>query len=265
MGQAPPRYEQLSLLSFLDEDNTAAFIIDIPARYQGPLDTLLDLINRHKLDIYDVPIAFILDRYLEELETIKKLNLPNIGEHFEMVAMLMRIKSQELLPKTPSYSEASDDNPRQELVRRLVSHRRKNDLVKQFRILEEERNRQWEHFGWEPEEPRPGKTERVLTTTLRDLCDEFQRLQQRQPEKTDGLEVNLNTISVQAKMEELLEQLPPGAEMTFTDFFHQALSRQEWIVMFLALLELVHVGVVRVRQGQAFGAILLSRAAEKTS
>lgn len=252
--------EPLPSNSFLDEDNSSAFLVEtsLPEHYRCPLDTLLHLINSHKMSIYDIRISFILDRYLEEMDRIKRLNLRNVGEHFEMVAQLMQIKSKMLLPKDPTKPATVEDDPRAELVEQLLSHQRKMTLIARLREMQ---SRRATYFAREFEEiPEELLSERevILNADLGDLCATVERML----EKVDGptpISIRIDMIDLQERVTEVLEFFKIFPKGTFSDLTRHDQTRQEHVVTFLSVLELAKSQVVRMQQPEEFGEIFLER------
>src|SRR5207302_399474 len=115
---------------------SAGFAVLLP-QFEGPLDLLLSLIQEHKLDIFDIPIAFVIDKYLEYVEAAKALNIDLAGEYLLMGATLAHIKSRMLLPQPPAETAEGEPgpDPREELVRRLLEYQKYKDAALKFAAL----------------------------------------------------------------------------------------------------------------------------------
>jgi len=209
----------------MEEQTALAYEVRLDA-FTGPLDLLLHLIRKHEIDIYDIPIALITQQYLESLQTMKALNLSLAGEFLVMAATLIHIKSRMLLPKeeAPDPGEPEGNDPRSELVRRLVREVFADDAV-----------------------------------TIVDLLDALQDVLTR-TEAAAGFDVTPDTITVQDRINGVIERLEETPTLTFTALFEGATSRMMVIVTFLALLELVRMKLVRVAQRDVFGTIRITRA-----
>ena len=234
--------------------------------FEGPLDLLLYLIRREELDIYDIPIERITSRYLECLDLMRMLDLTIAGEFLVMAATLMMIKSRMLLPVEDRIDdeEADDEwvDPRLDLVRQLVEYKKFKDAA--GRLLERE-TLQGEVFGASGEGAlfagRPDGASLLGDVGLFDLLTAFQSVLAHTPVEPLG---HLEPIlwSVPDKMEEILALVRGPEELAFSRLFHAGSPRGEIIVTFLALLELLRLRQVAVRQHAAFLEIMILPVAE---
>jgi segregation and condensation protein A len=227
-------------------------------QFEGPLDLLLHLIKQNEINIYDIPIALITKQYLEYISVMKSLDLEVAGAFLVMAATLIHIKSRMLLPVEPQEDEEDGEDPRAELVRRLL-------LYKQFKEAAgelEERGRLWREAYARPlmeleneivEEDAP------LDMTLFDLVDAFQDILRLAPTKS-LVELTPEHLTVKDRMNYILERLEEAATVTFEELFRPEEGRLVLIVTFLALLELIRIKLVRAFQSEVFGSVLLSRA-----
>ncbi|MFZ5875512.1 MAG: segregation and condensation protein A [Nitrospirota bacterium] len=231
------------------DESSVAYQVKLPV-FEGPLDLLLHLIKEHRVDIYDIPIALITKQYLEYLDLLKELNLSVAGEFLVMAATLVQIKSRMLLPREeqPESAEPEED-PREELVRRLVEYQRFKDAAEAL----EDREAAWRDvFRREPTplpQAEPAEYELGelsvfdLLTSLRDVLD-------RVPDPAI-LEVTVETLTVRDRMTAIIERfdvLADGERVRFHELFEGAATRTAVIVTFLALLELVKIHVLGLRQ-----------------
>lgn len=227
-------------------------------QFEGPLDLLLHLIKKNQVNIYDIPIAMITQQYLEYLSVMKSLNLTVAGEFLVMAATLVQIKSRMLLPADESETDEEEGpDPREELVRRLLAYRQFKEAAKQL----DERERWWrEIYAREATAVPSARSEEISLddVTLFDLVDALQNVLARLP--ADRLvEIVPENLTVKDRMNAILEVLEARESVTFESLFEGQTHRAVVIVSFLALLELVKLGLVRVFQGEAFGAILVMR------
>jgi segregation and condensation protein A len=231
------------------DESSLAYQVKVPV-FEGPLDLLLHLIKEHRIDIYDIPIALITRQYLEYLDLMKDLNLSIAGEFLVMAATLVHIKSRMLLPRDeqPESAEPEED-PREELVRRLIEYQRFKDAAGAL----EDREAAWRDVfrreptpvpQQEPEEYELGELSVFdLLTALRDVLD-------RVPDQTI-MEVTVETLTVRDRMTAIIERfdaLAEGSRVRFHELFEGAATRTAVIVTFLALLELVKMHVLGLRQ-----------------
>lgn len=223
--------------------------------YEGPLDLLLDLIRKQQIDIYDIPIAKITAQYLEYLERAAALDMELSSEFIFMAATLIHIKSRMLLPKDPELAKISpEEDPRQELVERLLEHERfKNaaEMLQQKRLIEENvwSNPRIRDFLSE-EEPE-------LAVSIIDLVKTFEQVLAR-ARKRPVLQVSDDEVSVPDMvryLKDLLKSKPRGERIGAIELFERQRSRRAMICMFLAILELVKLQAVVLVQKDAFGEI----------
>ncbi|GAB4262224.1 MAG: segregation/condensation protein A [Deferrisomatales bacterium] len=227
--------------------------------FEGPLDLLLHLIRKHRYDIYDIPIAAILEEYLQVLEVMRDLDLDVAGEFLVMAATLAEIKSRMLLPAPEEPEEEDGVDPRAELVRRLVEYERMKEAL---RALEARPLLGREVFLRPPEAADLDEVEAPdapLEVDLYQLLVAFKELLDEAPEEFVH-EVVRQRVSLQDAIQEVLEhfeRLPAGMSLSFRDLFPPRPSRDRVVVTFLALLELIRLRAVRVAQAGPFGEIRL--------
>jgi segregation and condensation protein A len=223
--------------------------------FEGPLDLLLHLIKQNQLDIYDIPIALVTEQYLEYIRIMKALDLTIAGEFLVMAATLMYIKSRMLLPAPLEDEEEEGEDPRAELVQRLVEYKRFKEAAL--------------HLSHQPLlgrdvfirpaqeiEAEAGEIE----ADLFHLIDALRELLKHQKVE-DFHEVTLERITLREKIRELYERLQGIEEaVPFSELFASLASRVELIITFLALLELIRSGMVRAYQRDAFGPLWVTRA-----
>jgi len=220
--------------------------------FEGPLDLLLHLIKEHKIDIYDIPIAYITQQYLEYLELMRELNLEIAGEYLVMAATLIHIKSKMLLPSDEE-TEDSREDPRAELVRRLLEYqafkeasthlKKREDIWRNIfcRRLPEK----WD-FGFEPEPSLP-------EVSVFDLISAFKNLLGKNQEQV--VEITRETLTVADRINFIMDRLEREDSIRFHELFEEGYTRLTLIITFLALLELIRLGLVKAYQERAFGTI----------
>lgn len=234
-------------------------------QYEGPLDLLLDLIRKNQINIYDIPIAQITGQYLSYMERAVALDIELGSDFIYMAATLVHIKSKLLLPKDPELAEAAgDEDPRQELVERLLEHERyKNaaEMLQQKRLLEEAvwTNPQIRLFLTDEEALNPG-----LDVTLFDLVKTFQTILERAKNRpTYAVEQEDVTVPEMIRLiRDILKKTPRGESVSVMWLFEQQAGRRGMLCLFLALLELVKRQALILSQAEAFGDILI-QASEK--
>ena len=226
--------------------------------FSGPLDLLLHLIRKHEVNIYDIPIALITRQYLEYLQMMKELNLSFAGDFLVMASTLIHIKSRMLLPQEPGPDPCDEDgeDPRSELVRRLVEYQQFKEVA--GRLSEQERL--WrEVFQREPEQSSPIREVFSDDVQVFDLLSALQEVL-AQTTVAAGLEFTPDTLTVQDRINSVIERLEETPALTFAALFEGETDRLTVIVTFLALLELVRMKLVRMTQVDFGGPIRISRA-----
>src|SRR5262245_49540643 len=224
--------------------------------FEGPLDLLIHLIKTNEVNIYDIPIALITDQYLEYLALMQELNLDLAGEFLVMAATLIHIKSRLLLPRpTPEIEgELEEEDPREALVRRLLEHQRFKAAAELLHDRETLRSAQYQRpesaiadVVEQPEEPE-------LEVDLFSLIGAFRLVLERAKTRPKVL-LPPEQMSIEQRIEQLLERLSESEAVGFEDLFADADSRPALIVTFLALLEMIRLKLIRVFQSGSFGPI----------
>jgi len=230
-------------------------------QYEGPLDLLLDLIRRQQIDIKDIPIATITAQYLECVEQAREMDIDVGAEFVYMAATLIHIKSKMLLPRNPFEARegADQEDPRQELVERLLEHERfKNaaEMLQQKRLIEENvwSNPQVQAFTQDDGDPG-------LAITLFDLVKSFNDLLERARNRP-VYEVESGDVTVAEMIRYLQERFVeagPDQPVFILRIFERQRSRRAMVALFLAVLELVRMQAVVLIQKDLFGEIALRR------
>ncbi len=234
--------------------------------FEGPLDLLLHLIREHEIDIYDIPIAQITEQYLEYLGFMESLDLALAGEFMEMAATLIRIKVQMLLPAQTEEGDEEED-PREQLVRKLVEYKKFKEAARSLSEHEEDRRRYFQR-GVDPRDYRDPDdsvdTEELLRdVTLFDLVDCLRDVLSRIPPRIESHAVDLDVTTVEEQIERIRTVLASSGQVVFGSLFEGSSSRAEVVTTFMALLELIRLGAVRATQESIFGQILLELKSEE--
>lgn len=236
------------------------YSIKLPA-FEGPLDLLLHLIRENKVDIYDIPIALITRRYLEYIEVMKELNLEIASEFLVMAATLIYIKSRLLLPPDEPLEAGEQEDPRAGLVQRLLEYQAFKEASATLRQREEA----WSHvFSREPldkDDVAPEPELYLFDVNLYDLLGAFKRILGKAPPET--MKVTRELLTVKDKIAVILEKIESSQAVRFDDLFEEDGTRMQIIVTFLALLELLKLGLVRAHQGDDFGIIWITRRSQE--
>lgn len=222
-------------------------------QFEGPLDLLLHLIKKEKIDIYDIPIAEITSQYLEYIENMKRLNIYIASEFLIMAATLIYIKSKMLLPKKiaiheelPADEMMDEQDPRLPLVQRLLEYQRIKELVE---LLEKKEIIYRDFF------PR-GYTEFTIDFAEKEfdsfeLVKVFYSLIEKMPDSI-SLEVELEKITIRDMINNVLEALKERKKLSFVEYACQLKSKIELIVFFLAILELAKIRMITLTQSKLF-------------
>lgn len=224
--------------------------------FEGPLDLLLHLINKNELDIMNIPIALITEQYLEYLKLMKILNLDVAGEYLLMASTLLHIKSKMLLPVSSNGEEEEGEDPRTELVRRLLEYQKYKEAV-----VELERRPMLDRDVFirsAPVDAGGSSEEGGLEVSLFELIEAFRKMLERaKPEVFH--EVILERLTVEEKLQEILSLLQREKRSTaFHLLFPEQTSPRVIVVTFLAILELVKMKRVRIFQMAPFATIRIS-------
>ena len=242
-------------------DASGRFEVKIDA-FEGPLELLLHLVREHKLDIHDIPVAFITDQYLKHVELLKKLNIDLASEYLVMASYLVYLKSRTLLPQTEDDAEEEDPEIlRQELQRQLIEYQKFKKISQAFRRAEEEQSWLYARSGGDalPEDGEEEEPPR-LEATVFDLISAMRRLIESIGEEGVHL-VDIDELEVADMRARLLDSLESaGAEGVLFHSLFETRRALEVVAVFLALLELVKGNLVVARQASNFGEIRIMKA-----
>jgi segregation and condensation protein A len=240
------------------EESDFPFAVAVDNVYEGPLDLLLDLIRKQDIDIYDIPIAKITAQYLAYVEKIRDLDVNIAAEFIYMAAVLIHIKSKMLLPRDPLAAPEEQEDPRGELVNRLLEHEKFKSAAQM--LLQKQQiedavlsNPSLKEFmddeGTEPE----------IAADVIDLVKTFQQVLERVRTRP-VLNVNEETVTVGQMIDYLRRRLSlEDRPIRLKQLLMKVQSRQALVCMFLALLELVRLQAIQVRQDKLFGEIAVRK------
>lgn len=234
------------------------YLVDIEA-FHGPLDLLLFLIEKNELNIYDIPIAFITDQYLQYLQATGEFDLENMGEFLVMATYLLNLKSRLLLPRNEesrSDDQEEEIDPREELVQKLLDYKRFKEAGEQ--LLQRELGLiERIYYREVPEEP---VRDEELVVDLTALIKAYRSVIRRLPLPEPEVLIPEGDVSVQEKMEQILATLNQNqGRTTFTKLFRKVSRRREALALFLALLELIRLQKVKAFQKVPWGDIQLEK------
>ena len=233
--------------------------IQLPV-FEGPLDLLLYLIRRERVDIHDIPIAPITRQYMEYLDVMRELNLDVAGDFMVMAATLIHIKARMLVPVDPTEAQGEEDleDPREALVQRLLEFQRYKDAAGVLHQKAQIRAATWTRPEASLPQFKDDAGEEMLEAGLFDLVSAFKELLERRKTLL-AHEVADSGKSVDQRMEELMELIREGESVEFLELFASQETKADMIATFLALLELIRIKRVKVYQRGVFGAIRVFR------
>lgn len=235
--------------------------------FEGPLDLLLHLVRRHELDILDIPIAFVTEKYIEYLEFARALDLEIAGEYLVMAATLAYLKSRELLPPDPTEAEDEEReleaavDPREELIRRLLEYeqfRHAGDELNSRSVMGRDVFTRGGDVGVEPEAPG------LAPVTLFRLAESYNRILDRAKVRQSH-DVVLERVTVRERISQLGLMLRDAGELDFEGMFleqvwnSQLELRQILVVTLISILEMVKMGILGIHQVQGSSKLALTR------
>jgi segregation and condensation protein A len=248
-----------------EEASQSPFSVTVGQVYDGPLDLLLDLIRKQNIDIYDIPIALITAQFLDYCQQLKQTDVDAAGEFIYMASLLIHIKSKTLLPRDPSeIADADSEDPRRELVERLLEHERFKAAAQMLRQKQQIEEATWSNPGMRNflGEQAGGEDagEQEIAADAIDLVRVFQdvlaRLRERPVLDVDEESVTVAQMLDYVKRRLLMEDRP----VSLRRLLHSTHSERALICMFLAMLELVRLQAVLLHQPSELGDILVKKA-----
>jgi segregation and condensation protein A len=227
--------------------------------FEGPFDLLLFLIRKHEIDIYDIPIHDITNQFLEYVQLMKILDLEVAGEFIEMVATLMNIKARMLLPKPVFGDDENVEDPRTELVQRLLEYKKFKEAASDMYEFEDQRRKMYSRkYFLKPEDETPISTEEYLSNvTLFDLLIAFKKALDNMPKVTYH-EVKKIEVTVEEQTDFILNTLAQQSTILFSELIEKIKDKIVIIVTFLAILELIKIRKIFVSQSRVFEDIKIS-------
>ncbi|MBU0713077.1 segregation/condensation protein A [bacterium] len=225
--------------------------------FEGPLDLLLFFIKRDEINIYDIPISYITQEYLEYLDIMKSMNLHLAGEFILMASLLMRIKVQMLLPREKVDNEELIEDPRTELIQMLVEYQKYREAGTIFKNLEEKQNKFYpvktssDTISWDP-----GLF--LADVHLVDLGIAFRNLLESMP-KTSYYQIETYKININQQAQILRTMFADKKRIKFSNVAVMLKNRIEVVVTFLAILEMVKSEEISISQKTIFGDIYLTK------
>ena len=225
--------------------------------FEGPLDLLLHLIKESKMDILNLQIEVITDQYLDYIHKMEEMNLDIASSYLVMAAELIEMKSRLLLPRKQDEAVEEEEDPKEQLVNRLIEYQRYKDLTKAFKELEDERH---QFFTKSPENIQEYLPEiEVISNTdvtLNDLLEAFQKFLERQKQNEPlATKVTKREMSVEERRVSIRRMLKTKKKFNFLELF-DVLTKEYVVVTFLAILEMARKNELIITQSSNFGEIM---------
>ena len=227
--------------------------------FEGPLDLLLHLIKKSKMEIFDIEISKITEEYINNINSMAELNIDIASEYLVMASELIEMKSKKLLPVKEEKEEEEDINPEEELKRRLIEYKKYKESTEVFRNLEEKRSN---YFTKSPENIKNYSLEKLENdgnVSLFDLLDAFQKLlERREASKPRNTKIARKEMSVKERVIKIRDILKTRKTVNFVELFDD--FRKPYVVVtFLSVLEMVKGREINIKQDSNFSEIYLER------
>ena len=240
------------------DESDFPFAVSVANIYEGPLDLLLHLIRKQDIDIYGIPIGKITAQYLAYVEKLRELDVNVAAEFIYMAAVLIHIKSKMLLPRDPAAASDAQDDPRAELVNRLIEHEKFKSAAQMLMQKQHIEEAVWSNPGLNEFKDAEG-TEPEIAADVIDLVKTFQQILDRVRNRP-MIQVDEETVTVGQMIEYLRRRLSlEDRPIRLKQMLRNVESRQALVCMFLALLEMVRLQAIQLRQDRLFGEILLRK------
>ena len=222
-------------------------------KFEGPLDLLLHLIKQNDIDIFDINIAQIAEQYLDYIKTMNDLNLDISSEYLVMAADLTLMKSRELLPSV----EEEEEDPKEQLIDRLVEYQKYKELSEVFKELEDKRSKSFDKLPSFLDEFKTSETQISSDITLDDLLKALEKfIQKKELEKPLNTVVTRKEYSVYDRSMEIIKTLKFKKKIKFDDLF-EVYTRDYIVVTFLSILDLAKKGELLINQDHNLDTIML--------
>jgi segregation and condensation protein A len=235
-------------------------------QFEGPLDLLLHLINRARINIEDIFVSEVTGQYLSYVSTLKSISMDNASEFLQMAAILVYIKSKMILPfEDEEDNEDEEENPEQELILSLKTYKLFKDVCELLKEYETRGLRVYYRF---PEElALEGERIEIEGLSLTDLKNAYSEVLGRIPdgetERLEEVEIHRDIFTIKEQARFILKKLSDMDNATFFSLFSGTRSRMEVAVTFIALLELIHESIVKIRQDNFCDDIYITKISEE--
>ena len=228
--------------------------------FEGPLDLLLHLIKKSKMEIFDIEISEITKEYLNYIQEMTEMNLDIASEYLVMAAELIEMKSRKLLPNKKDEEETEEEeNPEEELKRRLIEYKKYKESTEVFRSLEENRANYYTKAPESLKQYSSEKLENDGSIGIFDLLDAFQKLLERQEyNKPKSTKITRKELSVKERVAKIRDILKVHKKLNFIELFDD-FSKPYVVVTFLSVLEMAKNREINIKQDNNFSDIYLER------
>lgn len=236
--------------------------------FEGPFDLLYHLIEKNKIDIYNIPISSLTDQYIEFIENSNSKDMDNMSEFIVMATTLLEIKSKMLLPKIKDENNQNDKDPREELVKKLIEYKKFKNIADDFRKREKSssfiyfksKNNNLKFF----EDNEESFEEFMKNVTLEDIFKAFENVMNRKEAKIDHVRNSFKSVerdlyTIDEKIDYIRDLIFLTPKITFKSIFRKSVAKTEIVVTFLALLELIKMKDIFVEQDKTFGEIIIKK------
>jgi segregation and condensation protein A len=234
------------------------FAVTVDQVYDGPLDLLLDLIRKQDIDIYDIPIAKITAQFLQYVERMKQFDVDVAAEFIYTASLLIHIKSKMLLPRDPSAPAGVEEDPREELVNRLLEHEKYKNAAQMLLQKQQIEDAVWSNPALKEFKDAEG-TEAELAADVIDLVKVFQQIMDR-AKKRPIMQVDEDTVTVSQMIDYIRRRLMlEDRPVHLKQMLRSANSQKALVCAFLAMLELIRLQAILIRQDKTFGDIVVKK------
>jgi len=232
--------------------------VELPT-FEGPLDLLLHLVKINEVELTDIPVALICDQFHQYLQLMEELDLDIAAEYIYEAALLIHLKSRMLLPRGASTGEEGEEDPRQELVQRLIEHQRMKDAAQTLAEVDVLRQGLWTRRQQRIPGPDPEESIDLGEVSLYDLLGALRQVLVRyEHEHPPPWHILRETFSVRDQFERLMDRMQPEHPLDLLDDLRTRTCRAEAVATFLAILELARLRLVKLHQTEN-GELLLYR------
>ena len=221
--------------------------------FSGPMDLLWYLVRKHELDILDIPIALVTEQYLEMLTVLEQVDVNAVGDFLEMATRLMEIKSKLMLPRQEEEDEEEIEDPRQDMVQRLLDYKRYKDAASML----EYRRRAWQQRFARRANDLPPRTvdaaeQPIQEVEMWDLVSAFARVM-RENQAVEPAAIRYDDTPIDVYIERIRQRLASQPRLAFSSLFEKDMIKSQMVGIFLAVLELIRHHQVQVEQAELFG------------